>query len=121
MTTIAIPVKDFENLSSKVYSHFGRSPSYLIINTDGSNARIVQNTSNHFGGKGSPTELIINEKVSAVLSKGMGQGALEKFAHANVSVYKVQSSIIQDNLKLFQDNLLDELTENCGHESGHHH
>ena len=55
---IAIPTSGSKGLDEALCEHFGKAPTYTIADLSTGGLTVIDNTSDHFGGKGSPPELI---------------------------------------------------------------
>ena len=51
---IGIPSMGKQGLNELVGEHFGRVPAYTLIDTETEQVKVVDNTSEHLGGKGYP-------------------------------------------------------------------
>lgn len=116
MVKLAIPVKEISGRETKAYPHFGRAPKFYVLNTEDENKdEVIENTCNHFGGIISPVDLLINLNTDAVLSAGMGRGALDKFQSAKVPVFKVDIEAVGSIMNKYIYEELTELTDGCSH------
>ena len=117
MTKIVIPVMDAEG---KVLSgHFGRAPYFVWCNVEGGEVKdqgVVPNDSDHFGGEGSPPERIQKLEPHAVISPGMGMKAINLFQGMKIAVLKGEGPTVEENIRLFMEGKLQEMTEGCLHE-----
>jgi len=84
---IAIPVSSKEGLSSSVAQHFGRCPSYAILNEEGELTEFLDNTSEHNGGQGLPPELLRDNNVQVLICHGIGPKALHLCRDFDIVVY----------------------------------
>lgn len=55
---IVIPTNNKKGLNDKVADHFGRCLTYTFLDEKGDVVEIINNTSEHMGGKGLPPELM---------------------------------------------------------------
>lgn len=97
-TIIAIPVETDEGLTSKVSSHFGKAPFFLLYNVTTKTNRIIKNTSHHFGGKDHPPVLIKNAGATVVATGSMGDHAKELLNKFNIETYLVTNGTAQQTL-----------------------
>ena len=116
MTKIVIPVMDAEG---KVLSgHFGIAPYFVwyeVVAGAVTEKGIVPNDSDHFGGKGAPPERIQMLNPDAVISPGMGMKAINMFQGMKIAVLKGEGPTVEENIQLFIEGSLQELTEGCLH------
>jgi len=51
---VAVPTMGNEGLDEEVGQHFGRVPTYTIVDTETNDVKVINNTSQHAGGQGYP-------------------------------------------------------------------
>ena len=115
---IGIPIQTDDGLNSKVSSHFGKAPFYLLYNTSTKTANVIKNTSNHYGGKEHPPVLLKNAGVQIMLAGGMGSNARKIFEKNNIKVYYGASNTAKETLELYESGKLSEISPDDGN---HHH
>jgi predicted Fe-Mo cluster-binding NifX family protein len=54
MSIIAIPTQGNRGLEDQVYDHFGKAPTFTLLNMETGGLTIIDNTSDHMGGTVSP-------------------------------------------------------------------
>lgn len=96
---IAIPVDD-KSLATSICQSFGRTPYYLIYDTDSKESIFLDNTAiASQGGAGiKAAQTIVDNKVSALLTPRCGENAAEVLRAANIKLYKTVNASIQDNI-----------------------
>lgn len=121
MSRLVFPVNSPDSTrASKPSGHFGKSKYYYIADTaDESKDSVIENTSDHFGGQGSPVDLVVSLKPDAMVSIGMGARAKDKFQNAGVPVFKGDRVAISELVLQYSKDNLVELTELC--DNSHHH
>ncbi len=117
---IAFPVVEDNGLLSEISSHFGRSPYFLIVESNNRKCTVITNTSEHMGGIDKPPEIIAANAIDVLILQGIGRKALEKLIEKNIRVYCTQETNVQEALSKFDKNELIacELQTAC---SGHQH
>ncbi len=111
---VVIPVADEEG--QQLSEHFGRAPYFAVITLGGGQVlhrEVIPNTSEHFGGYGRPPDRLLSLQPDAIIAVGMGHRALSRFQEAGVAVLQAESLEVEENLKLFLEGSLRELTEGC--------
>ena len=120
---IVIPVEDESGLAAQLSQHFGRAPYFALVDIDNNNQVVnqqtVANESEHFGGVGRPPDRILQLKPDALITYGMGFRALTIFQNAQTAVLKTTAPTVHEVVKLYNKDMLEELTEGCHH--AHHH
>ena len=115
-----------DGVESTVYGHFGSAPAFMVVNTeDNVISKIVNSDLNHIHGACNPMKALGGADIDAVIVGGIGQGALNGLNARGIKVFKAIATTIKDNLSLFHESKLPELTmdHTCGgHANGcaHH-
>ena len=84
---IAVPTLGSGGADAPVSPHFGRCPTYTLMDEEGNVTSIIKNTSSHMGGRGLPPELLHSQGVDVLLCSGLGSRALEAFLAYGIDVY----------------------------------
>lgn len=110
---IAMPVDD-KMMESSVCISFGRTPYFLIYDTETKESDFLDNSAAASqGGAGiKAAQTVVDKQVSALLTPRCGENAAEVFNAANVKIYKTMNDSIKDNIAAFEDgklSLLDEI------------
>ena len=128
---LAIPTMGDRGLNEQVGEHFGRVPTYTIIDEATNDVQVIPNTSEHMGGAGYPPEILEKEGVETMICSGLGRRAIMMFQERGIMVYVGASGSVQDALNLWREGKLQAATEEnaCkqhayrkeGHDGHHHH
>ena len=79
---ICIPVEKDEGIDSAVYGHFGSAPYFLIYDMESKSAEVIENSNQHHShGTCNPLGAISEKNVGAVITGGMGMGAVQSFGN----------------------------------------
>jgi predicted Fe-Mo cluster-binding NifX family protein len=110
---IAIPVED-KSTASKVCISFGRTPYFLIYDTDTKESVFLDNSAAASqGGAGiKAAQAITDEGVVSLITPRCGENAAAVLKPANIQLYKTMNDSIQDNIEAFINGklaLLDEI------------
>jgi hypothetical protein len=57
---VAIPTMGNNGMDEYVSEHFGRAPTFTLVDLDTNKVRVIPNTSEHLGGTGYPPEILAN-------------------------------------------------------------
>ncbi len=122
---IVVPVVDESGMNARLSEHFGRAPYFAVVNLnengDISSHRTVPNTSEHFGTPELPhscklhVDRILQLRPNALITYGMGGGALAIFQNARVPVLRANANTVKDVIAAYNNDALEELTEGCHH------
>lgn len=115
---IGIPV-DKDSMEGNVSTHFGRTDFFLIYNTDNKEGTFITNTAaQSAGGAGiKAAQIIVDNKVDALISPRLGQNAAEVINSQNIKLYQSIKGTIKENIKALNENKLSPL--NNIHEGFH--
>ena len=69
---VSIPTKDENGLDGIVEQHFGKAPTYTIIDTETGKITVIPNTSEHMGGVGLPPEYLHQNGWTSCSVPGLG-------------------------------------------------
>lgn len=108
---ICIPTLGKNGLSEEVSGHFGRSPTFTIVDLETSWVKVVENRSEHFGGMGKPPEIIAMEDVEVVLCSGLGPRAIQMFEQKGIMVYVGAAGTVEETIRAFQAGMLHPATD----------
>lgn len=104
---IAIPVDD-KNMETNVYQSFGRTPYFLIYDTETKESVFVDNSAAASqGGAGiKAAQTIVDNKVSAIITPRCGENAAEVIKSADIKIYKTKDTSVRNNINAFNDGKL---------------
>ena len=118
---IGITLNDEQGMKSEVCAHFGQCSHFLIVEAEGgkvTSSKVVPNTAVHGGGGCVAVTEILKYGITHVIAGGMGGGAQQKFANANVPIFGF-SGKAEDAVKALLSSTLAGGIEPCkdhGHE-----
>jgi len=127
---ICIPTLGEKGLDNVVGEHFGRVPTYTIVDLETNTVKVISNTSEHMGGRGYPPEIMAKEGVNVMACRGLGRRAIMMFEELGIDVYIGASGTVKDVIEAFKQDKLQKAGtgDACGqhafrdqhhHESGH--
>jgi predicted Fe-Mo cluster-binding NifX family protein len=103
---ICIPTMGENGLDNIVGEHFGRVPTYTIVDLETDEIKVIPNTSEHMGGQGHPPELMAKEGVNVMVCRGLGRRAIMMFEELGIDVYIGASGTVNDAINDFKQNKL---------------
>ncbi|MBC7110505.1 MAG: NifB/NifX family molybdenum-iron cluster-binding protein [Archaeoglobi archaeon] len=103
---VAVPTMGTRGLEEEISQHFGRAPTFTIVDLESNEVEIIPNMSEHMGGTGKPPEHLAKLGVSAVIVSGIGPRAIEMFRSFGIEVYSGASGRVKDAIELFKRGLL---------------
>lgn len=119
---LCFAVQEDRGIDSSVYGHFGSAPAFVVVDTELQEAVTVSNRNlNHAHGACNPIAAIGGHNVDAVVVGGIGAGAVRGLNAAGIKVYRSAGETVKENIILFNECKLPELTINnacSGHQGG---
>ncbi|MGC7871244.1 NifB/NifX family molybdenum-iron cluster-binding protein [Desulfosporosinus sp. SYSU MS00001] len=96
---VAIPVND-KSMEASVSESFGRTPYYLIYDTDSKESVFLDNSAiASQGGAGiKAAQIVVDHGVNALITPRCGENAAEIIQAANIKLFKTINDSIKDNL-----------------------
>ncbi|MBE0523435.1 MAG: NifB/NifX family molybdenum-iron cluster-binding protein [Methanosarcinales archaeon] len=117
---VCIPTMEKGGLNDMVAQHFGRAPSYTVVDIETNAVEVIPNKSEHMGGIGVPPEYIAPTGTHIMLCSGLGKKAVNMFEQYGIDVFVGASGTVQDAVAAWQNGLLSEATdENACREHRH--
>ena len=113
---ICIPTTGENGLNNLVGEHFGRVPTYTIVDLDTNDVKVIPNTSHHMGGQGDPPEIMAREGVNVMICQGLGRRAIMMFEEFGIEVYIGATGTVRDAVVAFRQGKLQKASMNdaCG-------
>lgn len=104
---IAMPVDD-KSMETSVCQSFGRTPYFLIYDTESKESVFLDNSATASqGGAGiKAAQTIVDNKVSALLTPRCGENAADVFKAANIKLFKTINDSIKDNIDALNEGKL---------------
>lgn len=109
---IAIPTDD-KAIDSNVCPSFGRTPFFLIYDTDSKESIFLDNSAAASqGGAGiKAAQTIVDQKADVLLTPRCGQNAADVINAANIKIYKTTDASVKATIDSFTDGKLSLLEE----------
>lgn len=108
---LAIPTADGKGLKDQVSEHFGRAPTFTIVDTETSQVEIIDNVSEHFGGMGKAPTIVSDAKVDAIFCSGIGPRAIGMFEEMGIRVFVGAAGSVDSVIQAFKAGRLSEATD----------
>ena len=111
MKTYALPIEINKGLDSPIAQHFGRAPAFVVVTENKKIIKIIDNVSEHFGGKGKPPELLKNQNIDVLLCGGLGPNAIRQFENLGIEVFVGAQETVTETIDLFHSGNLSMATD----------
>ena len=117
---LCVPTMGNNGLNEMVSLHFGRAPTFTIVDTETNDVKTIPNQSDHMGGYGKPPEQLSQVGVDVMLCSGLRPRAIHMFEGYGIEVYVGASGSVKDTIELWKENRLAMATdENACREHRH--
>ena len=103
---VAIPTHGSRGFSDQLFGHFGKAPTYTIADLVTGHLTVIDNTSDHMGGKGSPPELIKSTGADTVVVGHLGEKAAERCKELGIHVLCGANGSVAEVLDQLRDGKL---------------
>jgi len=108
---VCIPTMGGRGLDEELGEHFGRVPTYTLVDTETNEVSIIDNTSEHTGGVGYPPEIIANAGAEVMICSGLGRRAILMFQQKGIMVYVGAYGKVRDALQMWEQGQLQVATD----------
>lgn len=99
---VCIPTMGNKGINEHVGEHFGRVPTYTLVNTKTNKVTVIDNTSEHAGGSGYPPEIIAGTGAEVMLCGGLGRRAIAMFEKLRIMVFIGASGTVKEALQMWK-------------------
>lgn len=103
---ICIPTMGEAGMQEAVCQHFGRAPTFTVVDLDSGKITVLKNVSEHMGGTGLPTETIFAEGVQVMIVGGLGPKAVAMFNQGGVDVFVGAVGTVKDAIDDWRADML---------------
>ena len=118
---ICVPTTDDRGLSSPLSAHFGRAPHFTFIErATGRTWTVANPTARHEHGGCRPLEAFSDRVPDALLCRGIGRRAFERFSALGVDVYLVDEPDVERALRAFEEDRAEAVTPASACRGGHY-
>ena len=123
---ICIPTMDKKGMDSQISDHFGKAPTFTIVDTETNAVEVFDNESDHMGGTGSPPEHIAKHGAEIVLASGAGAKAISMLNGYGIKVFVGNQGTVREIVEKWHSGQMQEADSKSGckhHDEhhGHHH
>ncbi len=107
---LTIPIDETKN---DVCVSFGRTPYFMIYNTETDSVEIVENPAADAESGAGPkaAQLVIDLETDVLITVRCGENAAEVMKAADIKIYKSEVTNAMENVKLFKENKLAQLNK----------
>ena len=93
-------------LNEQIGQHFGRCPTYTIIDSITDQVNVIPNTSEHMGGIGLPAEILAKKGINILICKGLGRRAIMLFDQYKIQIYIGAQGTVKEAYNMWKNDQL---------------
>ena len=108
---VCVPTMGNKGMEDQVSEHFGRAPTFTVVETDTGKVEVLKNVSEHMGGSGVPPEHLAKAGVKIMLSSGMGPRAITMFEQFGIAVFFGARGTVKETVALWKGGKLAPATQ----------
>lgn len=117
---ICVPTNGQGGMDDSVSAHFGRAPTYTIVDTETGQVKVVENRSDHMGGSGKPPEQVAGTGAEVVICSGLGPNAITMLSARGIASYTGATGTVKEALESYTHGRLTRATEETACKEHHH-
>lgn len=103
---VCVPTSGQGGIDDNVSEHFGRSPTFTVVDTENGKVDVINNTSEHMGGTGKPPEQIAQSGANVLVCSGLGPRAIGMFESYGIEVYVGAVGSARDAIEMWRSGRL---------------
>ena len=103
---VCIPTMGNSGMEEAICQHFGKAPTFTLLDLDTKEVQILTNVSEHVGGRGLPTDQLKDQGVQVMIVGGLGPKAIQNFAEQCVEVFVGATGTVKDAIEDWREGLL---------------
>ncbi|MBN1677045.1 MAG: NifB/NifX family molybdenum-iron cluster-binding protein [Candidatus Thermoplasmatota archaeon] len=108
---VCIPTNGRGGLEDIVCEHFGRAPTFTVVDMDTNSVVVVPNASEHMGGMGKPPEHIISTGSEVLVCSELGPRAIGMFESYGVEVFVGARGTVREAVELWRQGKLERASD----------
>jgi len=118
---LTFPTNDDKGLDSQLADHFGRAPTFTIIDSETEELKVIDNSGEHFGGRQSAPVLVVNHGTNVLICKALGRKAIARFGELGIDIYITDKLTVKNALEAYRKDELQKATESEACADSKHH
>ncbi|MDI6639268.1 MAG: NifB/NifX family molybdenum-iron cluster-binding protein [Methanocellales archaeon] len=108
---VCVPTMGQSGMNDMISPHFGRAPTFTIVDTETNEIEVLPNTGEHMGGIMLAPEIIAEAGVHVILCSGLGPRAIHMFEQFGIEVFVGASGTVKDAIGAWKSGRLQEATD----------
>jgi predicted Fe-Mo cluster-binding NifX family protein len=103
---LCIPTMGGGGLDDAVSDHFGRAPTFTVVDTETNEVLVIKNRSEHMGGLGKPPEHVAKTGAKVLLCSGLGPRAIDMLVGFGIEVFVGATGTAKDAIGMWKEGKL---------------
>ncbi|HHV23405.1 MAG: NifB/NifX family molybdenum-iron cluster-binding protein [Methanosarcina sp.] len=103
---VCIPTGNDNGMEGIVEQHFGKAPTYIIMDTSTGKVHVIANENNHMGGVKLPPEYLHKNDIDIMICGGIGHKALSMFESYGVRGFVGATGTVRETLAAWEAGFL---------------
>jgi predicted Fe-Mo cluster-binding NifX family protein len=99
-------------MDDRIAEHFGRASTFTLVQIPDHQVEIVDNRSEHMGGRGLPADLLAGHGAEVVLCTGLGRRAIGLLTQHGITVHLVEPGTVRQAVTRWSTGTLSAVTDN---------
>jgi predicted Fe-Mo cluster-binding NifX family protein len=96
MVKVCLPTMGDRGMDEYIAAHFGRAPTFTVVDLDTNDVKVVPNTGEHVGGTGHPGEFLLKEGAQVMIVGNLGPRAVELFQRSGIDVFTCATGTVRE-------------------------
>jgi len=117
---LCVPTMEDGGLDGLVCDHFGRAPTFTVIDLDSNEVQVVKNRSEHMGGLGKPPEHVAKTGAKIMICSGLGPKAIDMLQSLGIQVFVGATGTVKDSVQMWRDGKLQLASHDIACKEHHH-
>lgn len=103
---ICVPTNKTGGMEDRLCEHFGRAPTFTIVDTDTGEVGVVNNGGEHICGLGDAPSKVAQMRARVVICSGLGPKALTLLRSQRIEVYVGAKGTVREAIDLWKNHKL---------------
>jgi len=117
---ICIPTEGDKGADEQICPHFGRAPTFTIVDLEKDELKVIANNGSHMGGSLLPPEIIKGAGAEVMLVSGLGTKAVDLFQDLNIEVFVGANGTVAEAIEAWKSGELVRATRDAACQEHHH-
>lgn len=117
---LCVPTMEDNGLDDRVSAHFGRAPTFTLVDLDSGEVQTVKNAGEHMGGMGKPSEHVARAGAEIVICSGLGPKAIDVLKSSGIEVYVGAKGTVREAIQMWRDGKLEKASKDTACREHHH-